>query len=299
MNELQKKIIGLKHEKRALVLAHYYQPSEIRQVADHVCDSFDMACRARDAEQQLLVICGVRFMAESAKLLSPGKTVLLPSPGAGCPMADMITPGDVLALREQHPDAAVVCYVNSSAQVKAVSDVCCTSSSAVRIVKGLPEKRIIFVPDGNLGAWISSKVPEKDIILFKGRCPVHDRVTEFDILAAKRAHPGAMLLVHPECPAQVLKHADFIGSTAEIIAEALRGANAEYIISTEAEIVNTLQEQAPDKRFHPAKSGFICADMKKTSLADLVYSLETGNYEVPIDANISTAAGKSLERMVM
>jgi len=298
MNDLQEKILNLKEEKKALILAHYYQTMDIQAIADHVCDSFEMARRAFEAKESLLLICGVRFMAESAKILNPSKTVLLPVPEAGCPMADMISPGDVTGLRELYPDAAVVCYVNSSAAVKAVCDICCTSSSAEKIVRSLPEKQIIFVPDRNLGAYVASKAPEKEIILFDGCCPVHDAVAENDVLSAKRAHPGAKLLIHPECKTEALKHADYIGSTAGMIKEALESTTTEFIIGTEIGVIEYLSALAPDKMFYPLKTGFLCVDMKKTSLRDVCNTLETGKYEIVLDKDEMDAARKSLERMV-
>jgi len=298
MHDLEERVLIKKEEKRALILAHYYQTMDIQDIADHVCDSFEMACRARDAREKLLIICGVQFMAESAKILNPDKTVLLPVAGAGCPMADMITPEDVMVLRERHPDAAVVCYVNSSAAVKAVSHVCCTSSSAVKIVRALPEKQIIFVPDRNLGAYVASKVPEKEIILFDGCCPVHDSVTEKETLEAKAKHPGAKLLVHPECRMEVLKHADYVGSTVEIIKEVQNSGAAEFIIGTEIGLAERLSSLAPDKTFHTIKTGFLCADMKKITLSDLYRSLETGSFEIKLDPTEMDSARESLERMV-
>jgi len=298
MESLKERILCLKRERGALILAHYYQTMDIQDIADCVCDSFEMARRASAAKESLLIVCGVHFMAESAKILNPGKTVLLPSPGAGCPMADMVAPEDVAALRGRYPDAAVVCYVNTSAAVKAASDVCCTSSSALKIVKALPEKRIVFLPDRNLGAFVASKAPEKEIILFDGYCPVHDCVGESDAIAAKEAHPGAELLVHPECREEVLAHADHIGSTAEIIGAALGSGAGEFIIGTETGVVERLASLAPGKRFYPLRSGFICHDMKKTSLSDVLRSLETGEHEVTLGADVLEAAGRSLGRMV-
>ena len=298
MKELQQKILALKNDKNALILAHYYQAREIQEVADHVCDSFEMAQRALKAEEETLVICGVRFMAETAKILNPGKTVLLPVPGAGCPMADMIAPGDVMRLRERYPGAAVVCYVNSSAAVKAACDVCCTSSSAEKIVSSLQEQQIIFVPDRNLGAYVASKVPEKEIILFDGCCPIHDSVTENDVLAAKLAHPEAALLVHPECRAEVLSSADYIGSTAGIIKEAFTSSSREFIIGTESEVAARLSALAPEKRFYPLMGGFECADMKKIALSDILISLERNEYEVLVGVDDIIPARNSLERMI-
>ena len=298
MNELQERILALKKEKKALILAHYYQSMDIQEIADYVSDSFDMARHARNAREDLLIICGVRFMAESAKILNPNKTVLLPSPDAGCPMADMIKPDDVLSLRARYPDAAVVCYINSSAAVKAVCDVCCTSSSATGIVRACPEKRIIFLPDRNLGAFIASNVPEKEIILFDGFCPVHDCISEKDVNAAKDSFPGAKLLIHPECREEALVHADFIGSTEGMIREALESAGTEFIIGTEFGVVERLRKIAPNKRFHPLKDSLLCQDMKMTLLSDVIHSLEAGEYEITLDADEIEAARASLNRMI-
>ena len=298
MTELQQRIIDLKKKKNALILAHFYQTMDIQEVADHVCDSFEMARLAFAAEQELLIICGVHFMAESAKLLNPDKTVLLPSPNAGCPMADMILPEDVLRLREQYPKAAVVCYVNSSAAVKAVSDICCTSSSAERIVRSLPENQIIFIPDRNLGAYIASKIPKKEFIFHEGWCPVHDCVTVEDVLAARRSHPGAKLLIHPECRDDVLGFADFVGSTAEIIKFALVSDDEAFVIGTEYGVAEHLAKLAPDKEFYPLTSSFECEDMKKTRLSDVLASLESGKHEMKLDGSNADGARRSLERMV-
>ena len=298
MNGLQQRILALKREKKALILAHYYQTQDVQEIADHVCDSFEMAQRARQASEETLIICGVKFMAETAKILNPDKKVILPSPDAGCPMADFAAPGDVMSLRAKYPDAAVVCYVNSSAAVKAVSDVCCTSSSAEKIVRSMPHKQIIFIPDRNLGAFIASKVPEKEIILFSGYCPIHDNVLEKDVIAAKQAHPGAGLLVHPECRGEVLRHAEYIGSTAGIIKQALDSPCNEFIIGTEAEIARRLTTLAPAKKFFPLTSGFICEDMKKILLTDVLNSLENCEYEIAVGAIEMSAARICLERMI-
>ena len=292
------RILALKEEKKALILAHYYQTTDIHEVADHVCDSFEMARRAQAADEDLLIICGVHFMAESAKILSPDKTVLLPAPDAGCPMADMIEPEDVIKLRAQYPDAAVVCYVNSSAAVKAVSDICCTSSSAEKIVRRLPQKQIIFVPDKNLGVYVAKKVPEKEVILFEGFCPSHDRIREPDVIDAIAMHPGAKLLFHPECREEALRHADYIGSTAGIINAALESGDREFIIGTEIGVVERLRKLAPDKTFHSLTNGFICPNMKKCRLDDVLNSLEYGEFEITLRPDEIAAARESLERMV-
>ena len=297
----QKQIAALKRSRNALILAHYYQPMEVQEVADVVGDSFEMARRAAQTEADVLVVCGVRFMAESAKLLSPEKTVLLPAPDAGCPMADMITPEEVAALRLRYPDAAVMCYVNSSAAVKAACDICCTSSSAVRVARSLPERRIIFVPDKNLGAYVAGQVPEKEFILFEGYCPVHHELREADVLALRAEHPDAVLLVHPECRPEVVRNADVVGSTSMILEHALRTDAAAYLIGTEMGVVERIRALAPGKNVWPAGPGMscmTCADMKKTTLKDVVCALETLTPAVELPERGAEAAARTLLRMV-
>ena len=297
-NELQREILRLKGEKNALILAHYYVPLEVQDVADAVCDSFAMAQKAAKAENDLIVICGVRFMGESAKILSPDKTVLLPSLDAGCPMADMVTPEDVLALRREHPKAAVMCYVNSSAAVKAVSDVCCTSSSALRIAKKLDCDEIIFVPDVHLGSFVAKNVPEKKFWLHPGFCPTHHKITEADVLAAKRAHPEAVFAVHPECGEDVVKHGDLVGSTAEILDVARSTEAHEILIGTEGEIVERLRRELPEKKIYGVGSSFVCPNMKKVTLRALYECLRDEKYKVELPDNELKAAKKSLDQMV-
>ena len=284
-------------------LAHYYVPLEVQDIADIVGDSFEMAKRAKEAGESLIVVCGVRFMGESAKLLSPDKKVLIPAADAGCPMADMVTVEDVRRLKAEHPGAAVMCYVNSSAAVKAVSDICCTSSSALRIARSLEEQEIIFIPDMHLGGYTAEKVPEKTFHFHSGFCPTHHRITEADVLAAKKAHPAAKLAVHPECRTEVLKHADFVGSTSEIIKFA-QGADAdEILIGTEMEIVSRLQRDAlqkelPDKRFYSITAAFVCPNMKKVTLQAVKNCLENEEFEIVLDAAEADKARLTLERMV-
>lgn len=298
MNELQKTIIDLKNKKDALILSHYYQGLEVQEISDEVGDSFALAKLAQKARQELIILCGVRFMAESAKILNPQKTVYLPAGDAGCPMADMISPRQVRELRKKHPNAAVVCYVNSSAEVKAQSDICCTSSSAEKIVRSLPNKDIIFIPDRNLGSYVAKKVPEKNIILFEGCCPIHDAVSPDDALSMKKAFPKAQLLVHPECRPQVLEHADFIGSTAEILAWARKTSAKELIIGTESGVFEILKQEMPDKKIMLIKEDFLCADMKKTKLEDVLACLEGERDELSLPQKELEAARQSLERMV-
>lgn len=298
MNELQNKILSLKEERNALVLAHYYQNLDVQDIADHVGDSFALAKLAQKASQDTIILCGVRFMAESAKILNPAKTVYLPADEAGCPMADMITPEDVIELRRQYPEAAVVCYVNSSADVKAVSDICCTSSSAEKVVRALDQKQIIFVPDKNLGAYVAKQIPEKQFIFFEGFCPIHNSLTESDALAAKEQNPNALLLAHPECRGQVLSHADYIGSTAGILDYARRTEKKDIIIGTEMGVYEILKRELPDKNISIIREDFICADMKKTSLEDVLACLEGRIEPITMDTELMDRARRSLERMV-
>ena len=214
---MQKEIERLKKEKNAVILAHYYQTGDIIDIADMVGDSYALSKQAKETAADMIVFCGVRFMAESAKILSPEKKVLLPAANAGCPMAEMVMPVDIRRLREQYPEAAVVCYVNSTYDVKAECDVCVTSSNAVKIVRSLPQQQIVFVPDQNLARYVAAQVPEKEIIPFSGYCIVHHQVSPDDVDKARAAVPDAPLLVHPECPESVTSRADFVGSTAQII----------------------------------------------------------------------------------
>ena len=295
---MREEILRLKKEKNALILVHYYQTMDIQEIADFVCDSFEMATRAAKASEELLIICGVHFMAESAKILNPEKTVLLPNLDAGCPMADMIRPEDVLRLRAKYPKAAIVCYVNTSAAVKAVCDICCTSSSAEKIVRALPEKQIVFVPDKNLGAYVASLVPEKEIILFEGCCPIHHCMSVRDVSEAKKRHPKAKLYAHPECRAEVLKEADYIGSTAGIIKQALESADREIIIGTEIGVVERLKTLTAEKEFYTLTDSLVCPNMKKTRLADVLDVLEHGKNEITLPMDVLEAARGALERMV-
>ncbi|MDR0671505.1 MAG: quinolinate synthase NadA [Oscillospiraceae bacterium] len=298
MDERQRHIRALAGEKRALILAHFYQTMDIQEVADVVGDSFELARQARQATHPLIVLCGVRFMAESAKLLNPDKTVLLPAPDAGCPMADMVTPDDVTALRAKHPDAAFLCYVNSSAAVKAACDVCCTSSSAVRVARALPHREIVFLPDQNLGHFVAAQVPEKRFHLYDGYCIVHHLVRAEDVRAARRAHPECLVLVHPECPPAVVALADFAGSTAEILRYVERREADGFLIGTEVGVVERLRATAPDKRVFLLKPSLLCRNMKKTTLADLAHALETGREAVEIDAALAQSARRTLDRMI-
>jgi quinolinate synthase len=292
------RIQELKKERNAVILAHLYQQGDIQDMADFVGDSFELSRKAREAKGDVIVFCGVYFMAESAKILNPDKTVLLPVLAAGCPMADMVTPDDVLALRAQYPEAAVVCYVNSSAAVKAVSDICCTSSNAVKIVKSLPQRQVIFVPDRNLGHFVSLQTPDKEIIRFEGFCPTHERVGVKDVEEARAARPGALVLVHPECPPAVVDAADFAGSTAQIINYVAKSDKKEFIIGTEQGILYRLTKENPDKQFYLLSQRLFCVNMKKTSLDDVLYSLEHMVNAIELDAETIRRASLCLDRML-
>ncbi|MBR3576331.1 MAG: quinolinate synthase NadA [Clostridia bacterium] len=291
------KIGKLKKEKNAVILAHFYQPDEIQAIADFVGDSLDLSRKAAACDADIIIFCGVHFMAGSAKILSPDKTVMIPEKSAGCPMADMVTAEDIKALRKEHPDAAVVAYVNSSVEVKAECDICCTSSNAIKIVNSLPNDEIVFVPDKNLGSYVA-QFTDKKVFLFSGYCPVHDRITLEDVEKARAAYPGVEILVHPECPAEVVAAADFAGSTAQIIDYATASDKKEFIIGTERGVLYPLEKKNPDKKFYMLAENFTCGGMKKTKLSDILECLETSKNEIIIDEEIRKKAEKSLIRML-
>ncbi|HOH88691.1 MAG TPA: quinolinate synthase NadA, partial [Bacillota bacterium] len=251
-----------------------------------------------ETDSDVIVFCGVHFMAESAKILSPDKTVLLPVRDAGCPMADMVTAPKLREMKARYPDAAVVCYVNSSAEVKAESDVCCTSSNALKVVESLENKQVIFVPDKNLGSYIASKVKNKEIILWKGFCITHKRVKVEEVQKIRQLHPNAKILMHPECEPEVQKLADFLGSTSAIIKYAGEIPEKDIIIGTEEGILHLLKKQNPDKNFYLLSMGLICTNMKKTRLEDVHSALLNMQHEIHVDEDIRIKALKSLERML-
>lgn len=291
-------ILRLKKEKDALILAHYYEDIEVQKIADHFGDSFELAKKAKAADNRLVVFCGVRFMAESAKILNPDKKVLLPRMDAGCPMADMVTPEQVRALKKQYPDAAVACYVNSSADTKAVSDICITSSNALKICRELANKQIIFVPDKNLGSYIASQVPKKEFIIYSGYCPVHRNITPDEVKSAKAAHPKAKLALHPECEAEVVAMADFVGSTSQIIDYCIKSDSSEFIIGTEVGVVDRLSYYYPEKKYYLLAPELVCENMKKTTLADVLAVLRNETNEIIMSPSEIAAAKAPLERMV-
>lgn len=288
----------LKEEKNAVILAHNYQIPEIQDIADYVGDSLGLSRKAADTDADIIVFCGVHFMAESAKILSPNKKVLLPVLDAGCPMADMIDADQLRMFKEEYPDATVACYVNSSAEVKAESDICVTSSNALKIIKSLDSKRILFIPDQNLGHYISRKVPEKEIISWEGFCITHHRVRHNEIDMIRKHRGETKILVHPECNPAVVEKADFVGSTSQIIEHIKQSDEKEFIIGTEMGILHTLRKQNPGKKFHLLSPSLVCYNMKKTSLEDVYRALKDEKNEISVDKEVMDKAYKSLERML-
>lgn len=291
-------ILDIKKKKNAIILAHYYQVPEIQEAADFIGDSFELSRRAKENDADVIVFCGVRFMAESAKVLSPDKTVLLPVKEAGCPMADMAAVDDILKMKEEHPNAKVVTYVNSSVEVKAVSDVCCTSSNAVKIVKNIDAEEIIFAPDKNLGSYVQEAVPEKKILRWNGHCCVHDRITAEDIIKAKENYGNIKVLVHPECRKEVRDLADYVGSTSGIINYATKSEENEFLIVTELGVLHKLNTLNPDKKFYTLR-GMVCRNMKKTALENVLWSLQDINFKIEIDEEIRKKAANALENMLI
>ena len=296
MNELSEKILKLKKEKNAIILAHLYQIPEVQEIADYVGDSYYLSQVARDAKEDLIIFCGVKFMAESAKVLSPDKTVILPAPNAGCPMADMAEVEDVEEMIKKYPDAFKVCYINSSYEVKALCDASVTSSSALNIMNNIPNKQILFLPDQNLGGYIAEFFPEKEFILWRGFCPTHHRITAEDVLNAKQEHPNVKVLAHPECSKEVRELSDYLGSTSGIIDYATKCEDNEFIIATEEGVLHQLQKKNPNKKFYFPEM-MVCPNMKKTTLQDIYDALDGKREEVVLDEEIRQKALTSLENM--
>ncbi|MHC4174829.1 MAG: quinolinate synthase NadA [Planctomycetota bacterium] len=297
-NKLIEKIEQLKQERNAVILAHNYQPGEIQDLADFGGDSLGLSIKAAETDADVIVFCGVQFMAETAAILSPQKTVLLPDKHAGCPMADMITAEQLRQLKQKHPDALVVCYVNSSAEVKAESDYCCTSANAVEVVESLPpDSKIIFVPDQHLGRFVAEKTG-RDLVLWPGYCRVHVVITEEDIKNAKAEYPDAVVMVHPECTEPVKELSDQILSTGQMLKCAARSTTKRFIVGTEVGIIHALKRQSPDKEFFPAAERAICPNMKLMTLEKIAWALEDMQYKVTVPQDIRIRAQKALDRMV-
>ncbi|QGU00506.1 Quinolinate synthetase [Candidatus Syntrophocurvum alkaliphilum] len=291
-------IASRKKELNAIILAHYYQNPDIQDTADFVGDSLQLAEQAAQTDADVIVTCGVSFMAESAKILSPNKKVLLPDIEAGCPMADMVTAEALRKKKAEHPNAVVVCYVNTSAEVKAECDICCTSSNAEAVIKSIPEdKEILFVPDRNLGQYIQDQTGRK-MTFWEGYCPIHDVLTINEVEEQKALHPNAKVVVHPECPPEVTRNADVVKSTSGILNYIKESEEKEFIVGTEEGFLYTVQKACPDKKIYLARAEFTCNEMKHITLEKLARTLETMEHEIEVPENIRQKAVKSLDRML-
>lgn len=297
--ELQDEIIRLKKEKDICILAHAYQSHDIWEVADYVGDSYGLSVQAAKAAQSTVLMCGVRFMAETVKILSPQKRVLLSNSNAGCPMAEQMDVELISGVKKMYPDYTVVAYINTTSELKTICDVCVTSSSAVQIVKNIENKNILFIPDCNLGKWVADQVPEKNIKLLQGGCPTHVRMSKRDAEKARKAHPDALLLVHPECLPEVSGLADYRGSTTGIMDYAKKSDAKEFIIGTENSIVQHLQFACPDKQFYPLSRDCVCHNMKLTTLGDVYQCVKgTGGEEIKLDEEVRIKAKRCIDTML-
>ena len=294
---MKDKIRKLLKEKNGVLLAHNYQPPEIQDIADLCGDSLELSVRAARTDAEVIVFCGVHFMAETASILSPEKTVLLPRSDAGCPMADMVTPAALKALTDQLPPMPVVTYVNSTAAVKALSTICCTSANAVEVVESLDAEEVLMVPDQNLANYVADRTDTR-IHPWEGYCPIHHFLTPKDVIQAKEAHPRAVFLAHPECPREILALADVIASTSGMVRYAGASDSEEFIVGTEVGLLYPLRTQNPEKKFYPASERMVCPDMKKITLEDVVQSLETLDGEVKVPEDIRVPALSAVQRMI-
>ncbi|MBU1144707.1 MAG: quinolinate synthase NadA [Firmicutes bacterium] len=294
---IQDDIRKLKIEKKAIILAHYYQDKAVQDIADFVGDSLELSKIAASSDAEMIVFCGVHFMAETAKILSPNKKVLLPVKEAGCPMARMIDANKLKSYKALHPERIIICYVNSYAEVKALSDICVTSSNAEKIMMTFKDKKMLYIPDKNLGAYLKDKY-RLDIDLWPGFCCIHNNLKITEVIHLKKLHPNALVLIHPEAPLDVLKMADFIGSTKGILDFATTSLNQEFIIGTEMGILHPLKKNNPNKTFYILSKGLKCFDMKLTSIQDVYNALKFETYEITIDPLIQTNAKKALDKML-
>ena len=294
----QEEIAKLKAEKDAVILAHYYVSPEVQEIADYVGDSFYLSKLAQGLDNSTIVYCGVNFMGESGKLLSPNKKVLMPDMNADCPMAHMVRKEDVDRCRKEYPDLAVVCYINSTAEIKTWADVCVTSANAVKVVKALPSHDILFIPDQNLGRHVATQVPEKNVMVLDGYCPIHNCISPAELRELKEQHPEAELLVHPECCAAVRDMADYLGSTSGIIKYAAASDKNEFIIGTEIGVAHELEKQNPGKKFYFPRTTPVCTDMKTITLDKIIHVLKTGENSISVPGEIAASAGTPLERML-
>jgi quinolinate synthase len=296
-SDIQDEILRLKEERHAIILAHNYQRAEVQDIADIVGDSLELARAAARMNEDVIVFCGVDFMAETAAVLSPEKIVVLPAPDACCPMADMITADQLRLVKSRHPDAAVVCYVNTTAEVKAESDICCTSANSVAVVNSVPEKEIIFVPDRNLARY-AARFTKKTILPWEGYCLVHDRYTPAQVAEAQRSHPDAIVLVHPECRPEVIDCADHVASTSGILKLVRALPEKEFIIGTEVGILHRLKKESPEKTCYPLSPTAVCVNMKKTNLMMVRDALVSLQPRVTVPKEIANRARWAIERML-
>jgi quinolinate synthase len=298
MKPIEEQILELKKKCGAVILAHNYQIDDVQAIADFTGDSLELSRKASTLPNEVVVFCGVHFMAETAAILSPEKTILIPDPNAGCPMADMVTAQKVRELKAEHPGAKVVCYVNSSAEVKAESELCCTSANAIKVCESLGDSKIIFVPDRNLGSFVAERLG-KEFILHNGFCPTHERIREVDVLAMKALHPGALVLAHPECNQPVRDLADELLSTGQMCRFAQASDHKEFIIVTELGINYRLRTENPGKQFYPvAPDRAVCPDMKKITLEKILWSLQDMKHRVTVPADVAVRAKGSIEKML-
>jgi len=295
--ELKERIARLKKELNAIILAHYYQRDEIQEVADFRGDSFLLAQKAAQTDADVIVFCGVHFMGESAKILAPDKTVIIPDERAGCPMADMVNVEGLRALKRKHPNATVVTYINSSAEIKAETDICCTSSNAVKVIQSVKSDEIIWVPDKNLGHYVS-QFTDKKMIIWEGYCNTHDLLTVKDVEEMRRLHPNAQFVAHPECRPEVVEMADFVGSTTAIIKYCKESEHTEFIVGTEDGTGFQLRQDSPHKTFHFASKFLVCPNMKVNNLKKVVRCMETMQPQIYVPPQIAEKARLSLERML-
>ncbi|PNX45283.1 MAG: quinolinate synthase [Thermoplasmata archaeon M11B2D] len=293
----QRKIQELQKKQHAVILAHNYQNPEIQDIADFIGDSLDLSLKAISTDASVIIFCGVDFMAESAKILNPEKTVILPDKTANCPMAGMVDTESLGWLKKEHPDAEVVAYINTTADVKALADICCTSANGVKIVKSRTAKKIIFVPDRNLGLYIQKQVPEKEMILWPGVCRTHHDIKKEDLLALQKEHPAAEILVHPECQPEIIDLADFVFSTNGMVTHAKESSKKEFIIGTEKGLCYRMEKEMPEKKFYPIPSA-VCPNMKKTTLEKVLKSLETLEPTIHLPGEIMKKARLPLQRMM-
>ena len=299
IREVQDEILRLKKEKDICILAHSYQAREIVEIADFTGDSYQLSLMAKTAPNKTVIMCGVRFMAETVKMLSPEKKVILSSPIAGCPMAEQMDKELIESVKEKYPDYTVVAYINTTAELKTVCDVCVTSSSAVKIVNAIENENILFIPDCNLGAYVAKQIPDKNIKLLQGGCPIHAAVTKKDAEKARAMYPNAELLVHPECIPAVAEMADYVGSTSGIMNYAQKSDKKEFIIGTENSIAEHLQYMCPDKNFYLLSQGLMCKNMKSTTLVDVLNCVKgCGGEEISLDDETIVQARKCIDKMI-